>query len=190
MAPKRNGCEPLSIGSNVSCFRQVFLRVHSFIGIGAGLYIAFMSLTGCALVFYPELYRLLTPHPHIEARSASLNRAELTRAASKANPGDQVTWIWERPGLPVEIWMVGKQGQIEHLFDPFTGRDFGDAIPRPVRILNWVKDLHPGLLFGRAAACKRGRCDSPGRFSFDGCRDLVARYHPVATPPRHSPPSL
>ncbi|MBV8731150.1 MAG: PepSY domain-containing protein [Acidobacteriia bacterium] len=128
--------------------RQALFRIHSWLGIGAGLYVAFMSLTGSILVFYPELYRALKPHPRIEAGARPLTRAELKNAALTANPGYALTWIWERKGLPAEIWMSGPRGETVHLFDPFTGRDLGRATPFSIQLLNTVKDLHTNLLSG------------------------------------------
>ncbi|MBV9503665.1 MAG: PepSY domain-containing protein [Acidobacteriia bacterium] len=128
--------------------RQFLFRIHSWIGVGAGLYVVMMSLTGCVLVFYAELYRGLTPHPHIEVRAKHLTRAQLKEAALKAHPGSSVTWIWERSNLPVEIWLTHGRNQTERLFDPFTGEDLGTARPFPVRLLNSVKDLHTNLCSG------------------------------------------
>jgi len=131
--------------------RAALFRLHAGVGLGAGLYIGIMSLSGSALLFYPELYRALAPRPTIALRSNRLTRVQLKDAAQKRHPGSEVTWIWERkqpPGL-VEIWMIEGDKQTERLFNAFTGDDLGSAIPFSIRALNALKDFHTGFLPGR-----------------------------------------
>jgi uncharacterized iron-regulated membrane protein len=131
--------------------RTALFRLHAWVGIGAGLYIGVMSISGSALIFYPELYRVLAPRPAIAWRSNRLTRVQLKDAAQKRHPGTEVTWIWEQkqpPGL-VEIWMTDGDKQTERLFNAFTGEDLGSAVPFSIRALNALKDFHASFLFGR-----------------------------------------
>jgi uncharacterized iron-regulated membrane protein len=132
--------------------RAALFRLHAWVGLGTGLYIGVMSLSGSALLFYPELYRALAPRPAIALRANRLSRVQLKDAAQKRHPGAEVTWIWERkkpPGL-VEIWMTDGNKQTERLFNAFTGDDLGSAVPFSIRALNALKDFHTNFLPGRA----------------------------------------
>src|SRR5690349_5124899 len=105
--------------------RQVFLRIHILLGLALTAYILLISLSGCVLMFYPQLYEALSPHPTILPSSSRLDRTALKIAAQQAQPGYEVSWIWERkdPNEAVEVWMSNGVGQQQRLFDPFTGRD-------------------------------------------------------------------
>jgi len=130
--------------------RQVFLRIHILLGLALAAYILLISLSGCVLMFYPQLYEALSPHPTTLPSSSRFDRAALKMAAEQAHPGYEVSWIWERkdPSEAVEVWMSNGVGQQQRLFDPFTGRDLGNAFPKSILFLNWLKDLHTNLGFG------------------------------------------
>jgi uncharacterized iron-regulated membrane protein len=130
--------------------RRVFLRIHVLLGLVLAPYIFLITLSGCVLMFYPQLYQALTPHPTILPSSIRLDRTALKIAAEQTHPGYEVSWIWDRkqPTQAVEVWMSNGVGQQERLFDPFTGRDLGDALPKSIRLLNWLKDLRTSLAFG------------------------------------------
>jgi uncharacterized iron-regulated membrane protein len=42
------------------------------------------------------------------------------------------------------------------LFHPYTGQDLGDAVPRGLRVLSWINDLHLNLLGGRTGRTING----------------------------------
>jgi hypothetical protein len=168
--------------------RGALFRIHGWLGVAAALYIVVMSLSGCVLVFYPELYRALKPHPRIEAGAALLSRAELKNAALRANPSYAVTWIWEHKDLPAEIWMMGSRGQRAHLFHPFTGQDLGRATPFSIQLLNTVKDLHTNLLSGETGQWINGRRRCPRPLESYRRPNLVARFEPLAAALAHPPP--
>jgi len=110
-----------------------------------------MSLSGSILVFYKELYQGLKPQPLVVMKGDRLNRAQLKQAALREHPNYEVSWIWDSEAAgPVEIWMSNSHDHIERLFDPFSGREFGAAIPVSIRVLNGLKELHGTLAAGIA----------------------------------------
>jgi uncharacterized iron-regulated membrane protein len=125
-------------------------KLHTYIGLIAGVYVLMMSLSGCVLVFYKELYKALEPQPLVVVNGDRLNRTQLKQAALRAHPNYEVSWIWERSEAagPVEIWMANSHSRIERLFDPFSGKEFGAAIPVSIRALNGIKELHGTLASG------------------------------------------
>ena len=98
--------------------RQIFLRIHILLGLALAVYILLISLSGCVLMFYPQLYQALSPHPTILRSSSRLDRTALKIAAGQAHPGYEVSWIWERkdPIEAVEVWMSNGVGQQQRLF--------------------------------------------------------------------------
>jgi len=133
--------------------RKATFQIHLWTGIAAGLYILIVSVSGSAVVFRRELMRSLANRPEVSAHDATTHRldeGELAAAAARAFPDYHVTKVWRgRNGeRPVDIWMTRGTDQLKHLFDPYTGADLGESIPRGVRVLDWLVSLHDDLLGG------------------------------------------
>src|SRR5262245_64568449 len=85
--------------------RKAIFQVHLWSGIGVGLYVLFISVTGSVLVWRNELAAAATRDPIILAGSGSrLTDAELKQAAARAYPGYSVIISRARnPDQAVEI---------------------------------------------------------------------------------------
>jgi uncharacterized iron-regulated membrane protein len=133
-------------------FRELSFKLHSWLGIGAAAYLLLMSLTGSALIFYPQLYAALSPHPSISSKRPPLAPDELSRVLLKSWPGYEVSWIWPRSDSGA--WTVrlinSRQQMRSRVVNAFTGEDLGPAYPPTVGALNLIKDLHENLLLGNA----------------------------------------
>ena len=135
--------------------RKALFQVHLWTGIGLGLYVVAISISGSAIVFRNALYNKLSSGPKIVAISgARLTREQLKQAARGAWPDYVVSYIWEgrKPNQAIEIWMRRGETQKQRLFDPYTGKDLGPSVPTGIKVLAWLGDLHINLLAG-----KRGR---------------------------------
>jgi uncharacterized iron-regulated membrane protein len=136
--------------------RKALFQVHLWTGIGLGLYVLFMSVTGSALVFRRELTRSLAREPRVAAGpGARMSEDELRQAAARAYPGYGVTRVSLRknPDQAAEVWLEGRSSKLLRLFNPYTGADLGDSIRRSFRFVLWLVDLHDNLLLantGRA----------------------------------------
>jgi uncharacterized iron-regulated membrane protein len=132
-------------------FRKALFQVHLWTGIGIGLYVFVISLSGSAIVFRNELYTVLWPGARVVAVSGPrLTHEGLKQAARQAYPNYSVGWIFE-PKLPnraVEIWMNRGPKSKRRQFDPYTGKDLGEATPYSIQVLAWISDLHTNLLAG------------------------------------------
>src|ERR1700719_2838603 len=63
--------------------RKAIFQLHLWCGIGLGLYVFLISLTGSVLVYRNELYRAVTPEPIVvTASGARLTDQELKRTAT------------------------------------------------------------------------------------------------------------
>ena len=133
--------------------RRALFQIHLWTGIGVGLYVLAISVSGSAIVFRNEIYGAYSPKPIIvDTSGPRLTKEQLKEAAHRAWPGYLVTFIWEarRPNQAIEIWMERKGKQKQRLFDPYSGKDLGPAVPDLIRAVAWLSDLHTNLLGGTA----------------------------------------
>jgi uncharacterized iron-regulated membrane protein len=141
--------------------RKALFQVHLWTGIGLGLYILAVCVSGSAVVFESELYSALLPGPRIVAISgARLNRTGLKQAAQRAYPNDPVTQVWvsKIPNEAAEVWLQHNGKRNQRLFDPYTGIDLGPARPKSVLFLGWLSQLHVSLLSGYTGRVVNGVC--------------------------------
>ncbi len=131
--------------------RRAVFQIHLWCGIGLGLYIFVICLTGSVLVYRNELYTAFSPRPVVvDGTGESIPVEELSRIALRAYPEHEVRDV--RPGETanhaVEV-SLRREGEVtRRLFDPFTGQDLGDPLPWGYRATAWLLDLHDNLLGG------------------------------------------
>ena len=131
--------------------RKAFFQLHLWTGVGVGLYVVMICLTGSVLVYRNELYIAFSPQPIIvDGTGVSLTVDELSRVAEQGYPGYEVTEVrpGETPNHAVEISFVRGEDRTRRLFDPFSGEDLGDPLPLGYRVSAWLLDLHDNLLGG------------------------------------------
>lgn len=132
--------------------RRALFQVHLWTGVGLGLYVLLMSVTGSALVFRRELTRSLAREPRVAVGSGvRMSEDELRQAAARVYPGYEVLRVSLRknPDQAAEIWLERGPVKLQRLFNPYTGADLGDSIRRSFRFVLWLVDLHDNLLEGR-----------------------------------------
>lgn len=132
--------------------RKALFQVHLWTGIGLGLYILLMSVTGSALIFRRELTRSLAREPRVAVGpGARMSEEELRQAAQRDYPGYQVTEVWFRknPDQAAEIRLARRGNELRRLFNPYTGADLGDSVRWSFRFVLWLADLHDNLLLAR-----------------------------------------
>src|SRR6185295_13424806 len=134
--------------------RKALFQIHLWSGIGIGVYVLLISISGSVIVFRNELYNFFTAKPVIvEASGARMTEDELRARAEQAYPGFGVAQYFEKKTNPreaVEIWMEQTVGErkVQRLFNPYTGKDLGDSIPAGIRVVSWMNELHINLLNG------------------------------------------
>jgi len=139
--------------------RRAVFQVHLWSGIGIGLYVFIVSLTGSIVVYRNELYAAAERAPIVLSPSGPrLTDAELTAVASRAYPGYTVTGIRDsgNAGQPVRITFRGDSGVQNRLFDPYTGEDLGDPTSPSYRFVTWLLSLHDDLLGGETGRSVNG----------------------------------
>src|ERR1700683_3590518 len=111
-------------------FRKAIFQIHLWTGIAMGLYVVAISVSGSAL-FFRSAVNEATPGRKIVAGSGLLlTKAELIEAARRAypdyTPGNVSAGT--TPGREVEITLDRGARRKVRIFDPYTGRDLGDAV--------------------------------------------------------------
>ena len=132
--------------------RKALFQVHLWSGIGLGLYVILMSVTGSALVFRREMTRSLAREPRVAVGPGErLSEPELSRIALRAYPGYEVDRVSLRknPDQAAEIWLARGDKKVQRLFNPYTGADLGDPIRPAFRFVLWMVDLHDNLLLAK-----------------------------------------
>ena len=129
---------------------RALFQLHLWAGIGLGLYVLFISVTGSAIVFRRDLGRVLTPRI-TPSSSVRLTGAELRRDAQVAYPGYQVASVAQgrSPRAAAIVTLERPGAEKQRYFDPYPGRDLGDVLPPALRVMEWLVDLHDNLLAGR-----------------------------------------
>ena len=131
--------------------RRAVFQVHLWSGLGIGLYIVVISLSGSVLVYRSELRQTFNPEPRLVSASGDRMSAEgLIDAARRAYPGYRVS-LFTEPEDPTQAvtFTVDRDGKRRQMFfDPYTGEDLGYALPLGWRVTTWLLDLHDNLLSG------------------------------------------
>lgn len=131
--------------------RKAVFQLHLWSGIGIGVYVLLVSLTGSVLVFRNELYRVATREPIVLSGSGPrLTDAELEAAAGRAYPGYTTNRIIRprNPDQAVDVTLQTANDHKDRLFNPYTGEDLGDAVPVGIRLVSVLIELHDDLLGG------------------------------------------
>jgi uncharacterized iron-regulated membrane protein len=139
--------------------RRALFQLHLWTGVGAGLYLFVICLTGSILVYSNELYLAATPKPILVAEVGTrLSDAELEAAAVRAHPGFEVARMSHprNPRRTVEMKLTRGAEVLERLFNPYTGADVGRAGSRRIRAVSWLISLHDNLLGGRTGRTING----------------------------------
>src|SRR5262245_2583887 len=74
--------------------RRALFQVHLWTGIGVGLYVFLICVSGSILVYRPQLLRALYRQPPVVAVSGDrMTLVQLKEAAEKSYPGYKVTEV-------------------------------------------------------------------------------------------------
>ena len=131
--------------------RKALFQIHLWTGIGVGLYVFLICVSGSVLVYRNELSQKFAAKPvFVAASGRRMSAEELKEAARRAYPTYQVTQVWEGKSAEqaVEVFLESGNEREHRLFDPYTGKDLGNSIPAGFRFTYWLLDFHDNLLYG------------------------------------------
>lgn len=135
---------------NVWLRRAVF-QVHLWTGVGLGLYVGAISISGSAIVFRNEIYKAADSGPRrVPVTGEKLSEEALKAAVRRAYPEHSISFIWpgKQPDYATEVWMDRNGDRLQRLFNPYTGEDLGPSVPYAIQITSWLMRLHTDLLAG------------------------------------------
>src|ERR1700676_3878464 len=133
--------------------RKALFEVHLWTGIGIGLYVLLMSVSGSVLVYRRELAKTFSREPRIAAGPGPrMSIDELKQAAKRNYPEYEPTRVYESktPDQPVEILLERGEKRLQRLFNPYTGTDLGDPLQPGFRFILWLPRLPNNPLWGGA----------------------------------------
>src|ERR1700748_159895 len=112
--------------------RKAIFQIHLWTGIGLGIYVVLISVSGSVIVFRNELYGALSVGPKVVAVSGPrLSRDALKKAVHETWPGYDISYIFDskRPNEATEVWLEHKGEKHPKtkgaLFHPLPGGDHG-----------------------------------------------------------------
>jgi len=133
--------------------RKALFQIHLWTGIGAGLYVLLISISGSVVVFRNEVYAANdSPIIIVAGEGERMTSDQLRVAAVKAWPGYEVIEVYEYEGNPkraVDVRLERDGSGRNRLFDPYTGADLGSSVPWQIRAMSWFEDLHVNLFGGK-----------------------------------------
>jgi uncharacterized iron-regulated membrane protein len=138
--------------------RKALFQIHLWTGIGVGLYVLMISITGSAIVFRNEIFQAAGKPMLVAVSGPRLAADEIKQIVRSEFPGYAITFFWEakRPDQATEVWMEHNGKQRQRLFDPYTGKDLGNSIHPAIRVVSWLSDLHTDLLFKKKGRVVNG----------------------------------
>ena len=129
--------------------RKALFQVHLWSGIALGLYVVVICVSGSAAVFNSELYSLFFPKPPaVTIAGTRMTRAEIKTAAERAYPSLAVTRValTNDPHFAATVSFGAGTYSPQRFFDPYTGRDIGNARPFGLKMVSFFSQVHMNLL--------------------------------------------
>ena len=132
-------------------FRRALFQIHLWLGIGLGLYVLVISLSGTALLLKSPFYTWFEPKTLVPLESEPLTGAVLKERMAEVYVGYELGFTIEGFEDDEATFIVlEKDGEyIPHYFNQYTGEDIGLARPWPIVAVEWVADVHDELMLGR-----------------------------------------
>ena len=134
-------------------FRRALFQVHLWAGVGIGLYVIAISLSGSILVFQEEV--LDDTQPTVGIASPSLSFGQAFELAQRAHPEGKLLYIDNRNRNPnvVSVLLTSPQGTQVANVDRSSGRLVDDSVrQRRHSVFSILEDLHNELLGGSTGA--------------------------------------
>ncbi len=125
--------------------------MHLWCGLGFGLYVLFISVTGSVLVYRNELYvAAIHDPPASQSTAPLLSDGDLAAAAERRYPGYRIENLIRPPddAQAVEIWLERDGGTTKRYFDARDGTDVGSASDTGMWLVTKLIELHSDLLSG------------------------------------------
>ena len=141
-----------------SSFRLWMFRLHQWAGVGIGLYLALMGLTGGMSVFLPELRNTLVAPIDATAGLHRLSLQALQSRIEQSYPNLLLRTVYPgRNAVEPDTFeeQAADKALREIVIDPYSGHILADR-KKGATIYDWVRNLHANLLSGKAGKTLNG----------------------------------
>lgn len=134
-------------------FRRFLFQLHLWTGIGFGLYVLAISLSGSAILLKSPFYTAFEPKfldPLPPPGAVPLEGDALTARMAEVYAGYEIGFT-SPPFEPDRAFYVvlNRNGEyFPHYFNHFTGEDIGVANPWPIKSVEWLARMHADLFLG------------------------------------------
>lgn len=137
-------------------FRRALFQVHLWLGIGLGLYILVISVSGSAVVLRPQINRWFVHNQVSSTEGVALTGVALEQAVAEAYRDYSVRNIVppRREGSAVYVALERNGVESGHYFDQYAAIDLGNSYPWQVSTVEWLTRLHDDLLLDRSTGRK------------------------------------
>ncbi len=131
--------------------RRVLFQLHLWLGIGLGLYVLVIGLSGSALLLQSPFYAWFEPKWVVPTDAEPLKGDELQARMVEVYAGYSVGFTIEGFNPDEATYVVlNRDGEyIPYYFNQYTGESIGPANPWPILAVKWLGDVHDDLLLGR-----------------------------------------
>jgi uncharacterized iron-regulated membrane protein len=142
-------------------FRRALFQVHLWAGIGLGLYVLAISLSGSALLLKSPFYALFEPKfldPLPPADAVPLDDDAIMARMAEVYTGYEIGFTAPpfEEGRAFYVVLNRNGEYFPHYFNHFTGEDIGAANPWPIRSVEWLANLHDDLFLERTGRTVNG----------------------------------
>lgn len=129
---------------------RVLFQVHLWLGIGFGVYLLLISISGSAIVLRPQFSLWFIHNQVASVAGEALDGAALDNAVAEEYSSFTVRRIVppNRAGRALYVELE-KNGAVQsRYFDQYSGKDLGSNYPWPVASIEWLTRFHDELLLG------------------------------------------
>lgn len=141
-----------------SLLRHWMLQVHKWAGVGAGLYLAMMGLTGGLSVFLPELRNTLVSPVLASVGQQRMTLQTLQTSIEGSHPAFRLRAVYPgQSATRADTFEEQTDDKIVHeiVVNPYTAQILIDR-RRGATLYDWVRDLHANLLSGKTGKTING----------------------------------
>lgn len=120
-------------------------------GIGLGLYVLVISISGSALLLKSPFYSWFEPKNIEPTGAIALEGDALTARMAEVYAGYELGFTMPAYEPDQATYVVlNRDGEyFPHYFNQYTGEDMGVSNPWPIKAVEWIANVHDDLLLGR-----------------------------------------
>lgn len=156
--PEAAGSSPVQAGGwqrwlrapQTLLWRRMLFQLHLWLGVGLGLYVLLIALSGSALLLKSPFYTWFEPKWLEPTADEPLKGEALTARMAEVYAGFELGFTMEAYEENRATYIVlNKDGEyFPHYFNQYTGEDIGPANPWPIKAIEKLADVHDDLLLG------------------------------------------